>query len=152
MFHYIDRPPSGVVVNDIETHSVQVSWEAVENANHYNVRLTQTMGDNQLGLCSEFHTVSVKTSSLSVVVGKINNEMLRAYTTYSITLVAMSDVWGSSGESEPISFTTDQTSEDYYSTACVNISLLSFLLSHYLSPLSLSIITTWSPHMYNKIV
>ena len=59
MFHYIDRPPSGVVVNDIETHSVQVSWEAVENANSYNVRLTQTMGDNQLGLCSESHTVTV---------------------------------------------------------------------------------------------
>ena len=74
---------------------------------------TQTMGDNQPGLCSESHTVSVDTSSLSIVVGHTINDMLRAYTTYSITVVAMSDVWGSIGNSEPITVITNQTSDFY---------------------------------------
>ena len=113
MFPFIERPPGGVRVNDIQSHSVQVSWEAVEDADSYNVRLTQTMGDNQLGLCSESHTVSVDTSSLSIVVGHTINDMLRAYTTYSITVVAMSDVWGSIGNSEPITVITNQTSNFY---------------------------------------
>ena len=131
MFSHTDRAPGSVRVNNIQSHSVQVSWEAVEDADSYIVRLTQTMGDNQLGLCSESHTVSIETSSLSVVVGKIDNEMLRAYTTYSITVIAMSDVWGSSGEIEPFFVTTHQTSEDF----C----FLSLPLSPSLSlPLSLS--------------
>ena len=113
LFPFIERPPGGVRVNDIQSHSVQVSWEAVEDADSYNVRLTQTMGDNQPGLCSESHTVSVDTSSLSIVVGHTINDMLRAYTTYSITVVAMSDVWGSIGNSEPITVITNQTSDFY---------------------------------------
>ena len=114
MFFHIERAPDGVTVKDIQSHSIQVSWKAVEDANNYNVTLTQTMGDSQLGICSESHTISVDTFNLSVIVGQTGNEMLKAYTTYSITVIAMSDVWGNSEDSEPIIITTNQTSEDYY--------------------------------------
>ena len=119
MFHYIERAPDGVTVKDIQSHSIQVSWKAVEDANNYNVTLTQKMGDSQLGICSESYTLSVDTSSLSVNVGQTSNEMLKAYTTYSITVIAMSDVWGDSEDSEPIIITTNQTNEDYYSAFSV---------------------------------
>ena len=111
MLPFTEHPPDGVIVNDIQSHSVQVSWEAVEDAEMYGVTFAQTMGDSQLGLCSESHMISVDTSSLRIVVGQTANDMLRAHTTYFITVVARSDVWGSSGESEPITITTHQTSE-----------------------------------------
>ena len=102
--------PDGETVSGRESTSVLVSWQAVENADRYTVTLTSTEGADQLGLCSSFyHTVSVDTTSLSVVVGQQN--MLRAYTTYSITVIAESDVWpsGSSSDSEPVMATTTQT-------------------------------------------
>ena len=92
--------------------SVTVSWQAVENADRYTVTLTETEGADQLGMCPfSSYTASVDTTSLSVVVGK-NDDILRTYTTYSITVVAESDVWpsGSSTGSETIMFTTTQTS------------------------------------------
>ena len=102
-------PPEGVSVSEVQPHSVRVSWQAVEGADTYTVTFTQTMGDQQLGLCSDSHTVSVSTEgpSLSVVVGE--NEMLRAFTTYSITVAAVS-VSGSSEDSQPMTVTTAQTS------------------------------------------
>ena len=105
--------PSGVSWSAIKSISVQVSWQAVENADIYTVTLTETEGADQRGLCPfSSHTVSVDTTSLSVVVGQNHDDMLRAYTTYSITVVAESDVWpsGSSTGSETIMFTTTQTS------------------------------------------
>ena len=76
----------------------------------YTVRFTQSMGDEQLGLCSASHSVSVSTegSSLSVVVG--DDEMLRAFTTYSITVAAVSAVLGNGEDSQPMTVTTAQTS------------------------------------------
>ena len=117
-FPYIDGAPGSVMVNNVQPTSVQVSWQAVEFANRYCVRLTQTMGEKQLGLCSptHVHSVAVETSNLSTVVGQTDNNMLRPYTTYSITVVAMSGLWGSSEESKPITVTTNQTSEDDYCT------------------------------------
>ena len=105
--------PSGVTVSDRESTSVTVSWQAVENADRYTVTLTETEGADQLGLCPfSSHTASVDTTSLSVVVGQNDDDTLRTYTTYSITVVAESDVWpsGSSTGSETIMFTTTQTS------------------------------------------
>ena len=103
--------PEGVSVSEVQPHSVRVSWQAVEGADTYTVTFTQTMGDEQQGLCvSAAHSVSVSTegSSLSVVVGE--DEMLRAFTTYSITVTAvLSDVC-SSGDSQPVTVTTAQTS------------------------------------------
>ena len=106
---YTDRAPTHVVVNETKPTSVLLFWQAVEDANRYCVTLTQTVEDN---LCSDSHNVSVNTSSQSVVIGENDKDMLKAYTTYSITVVAMSDVWSGSRESNPIIITTNQTSED----------------------------------------
>ena len=101
--------PEGVSVSEVQPHSVRVSWQAVEGADTYTVTFTQTMGNEQLGLCSDSHSVSVSTEapSLSVVVGE--DDMLQEFTTYSITVVAVSDVVGSSEESQPMTVTTVQT-------------------------------------------
>ena len=81
-------------MSEVVSTSAKVSWQAVNNADRYTVTLSQTMGDDQLGLCPEdSHTVSVNTSSLSVVVGQTGDDILKVYTTYSITVVAESDVW-----------------------------------------------------------
>ena len=95
-------------MSEVQPHSVRVSWQAVEGADTYTVTFTQTMGDQQQGLCSDSHSVSVSTEapSLSVVVGE--DDILRAFTTYSIT-VAASDALGSSEESQPMTVTTVQT-------------------------------------------
>ena len=78
------------------------------------------MGDDQQGLCamgSHITHVSVDahSTSASIDVGQKlaadDTTMLRAYTTYSITVVAESDVTGSSEHSEPITVTTPQTSK-----------------------------------------
>ena len=101
-------PPEGVGVSEVQPHSVRVSWQAVEGADTYTVTFTQTMGDQQLGLCSDSHSsVSTEGPSLSVVVGE--DEMLRAFTTYSITVVAESGVSSSSEDSQPTTVTTAQT-------------------------------------------
>ena len=105
-------------VSDIGSTSVTVSWQAVEDADRYTVTFTQTMGDDQLGLCpssSHIAIVSVDTTSASIAVGqdvgRDDDDMLRAYTTYSITVVAESDESEqiSSGDSVPVTFTTAQT-------------------------------------------
>ena len=101
--------PVGVSVSEVQPHSVRVSWQAVEGADTYTVTFTHTMGDQQLRLCSSTHSGSVSTEgpSLSVVVGE--GDILRAFTTYSITVTALSDVCNS-GDSQPVTVTTAQTS------------------------------------------
>ena len=111
--HTVTAPaaPEGVSVTEVQPHSVRVSWQAVEGADTYTVRFSQTTGEQQQGLCSSSHSGSVSTegSSLSVAVGE-GDEMLRAFTTYSITVAAVSAVLGSSGDSQPVTVTTAQTS------------------------------------------
>ena len=106
------------VMHDVGSTSVTVSWQAVEDADRYTVTFTQTMGDDQLGLCtSAAHTasVSVDTTSASITVGQDveigDDDMLRAYTTYSITVVAESDESDriNSQDSVPVTITTAQT-------------------------------------------
>ena len=88
-----------------------MSWQAVEGADTYTVTFTQTMGDQQLGLYSDSHSGSVETvNSLTVVIMGEGDDMLRAFTTYSITVAAVSAVLGSSEDSEPVTVTTTQTS------------------------------------------
>ena len=110
------------VMHDVGSASVTVSWLAVEDADRYTVTFTQTMGDDQLGLCtSSSHTASVSvdtttSASITVTVGKDveigDDDMLRAYTTYSITVVAESDESDriNSQDSVPVTITTAQTS------------------------------------------
>ena len=108
-----------MIVSDEGSTSVTVSWQAVEDADRYTVTFTQTMGSDQLGLCtSATHTasVSVDTTSASISVGQSVDpnvrDMLRAYTTYSITVVVESDESEriSSEGSVPVTVTTAQTS------------------------------------------
>ena len=99
-------------MSEVRSTSVRVSWQAVDDAERYTVTLLQMMGNDQLGPCPEdSHTVSVSTSSLSVVVGQADDDMLRAYTTYSITVVAESDILGNSRHSDVVTFNTTQTSK-----------------------------------------
>ena len=76
--------------------SVTVSWEAVADADRYTVTFTRATGEAQQGECpGDSHTASVSveapTTTASVNIGQdveadvIN--MLRAYSTYSITVV-----------------------------------------------------------------
>ena len=112
-------PPAGLRVTDSDDTSVTVSWGAVSDADRYTVTFRQASGADQQGLCSGAHRVSVDvlSTSASVGVGQMlavdDTTMLRAYTTYSITVVAVSNLTGSSEDSEAIAVTTAQTSEWY---------------------------------------
>ena len=103
-------PPEGVSVSEFQPHSVRVSWQAVEGADTYTVTFTQTMGDQQLGLCSASHSGSLTTSNLNTEIGREGDDILQAFTTYSITVTAVSDVSGNSMDSQPTTVTTTQTS------------------------------------------
>ena len=127
LFLYIGLPlaiPSGVMVVGVGDTSVRVSWQSVDDADRYTVTFSKTTGNSQQGLCvfgNHIAHVSVDAPSTSarISVGHMLDEddrtMLRAYTTYSIHVVAESDVTGSSEDSEPITFTTAQTSKYMHS-------------------------------------
>ena len=105
--------PTDVVVNRRRTTSVRVSWQGVLNADRYNVTLSKTLF--QRGACYKgSHIVSVVTSGLSVVVGRTAEDMLRPFTTYSVTVVAENNTSGSSEPSDPVTFTTLRTSEFWH--------------------------------------
>ena len=108
-------PPEGVNVSEVQPHSVRVSWQAVEGADTYTVTFTQTMGDQQLGLCTDSYSGSLATSNLITDIGGEDDDMLQAFTTYSITVTAVSDVSGNSMDSQPTTVTTTQTSRRKYS-------------------------------------
>ena len=93
--------------------SVRVSWQGVEDADRYTVTLSKTLFyPYQRGVCYQgSHIVSVVTSGLSVVVGQTAEDMLRPFTTYSVTVVAENNTSGSSEPSDPVTFTTLSTSE-----------------------------------------
>ena len=109
--------PEGVLLRESETGSVRVSWEAVENADYYTVSFSQAVGDDQEGLCrDDSHSASLNVTdnaSFTVVgdnVGSDETHILIAYTTYSVSVVAFSDVWGRTVGSEAVGVTTPQRS------------------------------------------
>ena len=116
--------PTSLMVGGDDT-SVTVSWGAVNDADRYTVTFTKITGNEQEGVCRDAsHTASIlvdapSTSesriSASIGVGRMlagdDTTRLRAYTTYSITVVAVSDLTGSSEDSEAITVTTAQMSE-----------------------------------------
>ena len=119
MYNYTEPPPGtpqDVKVVNVESASVRVTWQSVEDADSYIVTFIQATGDHQLGLCSAPHTatVSVRGLSASIDVGQdvvwSNSGILRAYTTYIITVVAANSVLGRSENSEPYQHTSTQTS------------------------------------------
>ena len=102
---------------DVGSAVVIVYWKEVEDADRYTVTFTQAQGMDQEGPCpSDSHnaSVSVNTKTAIIHIGQdvepSNATILRAFTTYFITVVAESDVHGTSHESDPITFTTQQTS------------------------------------------
>ena len=109
------------MVDGVDDTSVTMSWQRVDDADRYTVTFTKTRTTStQQGLCiTADHVVSVSvdapSTSASIGVGQMlagdDTTMLRAYTTYSITVVAESDVTGSSEDSEPVTVTTAQTSK-----------------------------------------
>ena len=111
--------PSGVMVDGLDDTSIRVSWGTVDDADRYTVTFTKTRTTStQQGLCiTAGRVVSVSvdapSTSASIGVGQMLDDttLLRAYTTYSITVVAVNDVRGISEESEPVTVTTAQTSE-----------------------------------------
>ena len=107
-------------MDGVDDTSVTVSWGAVDDADRYTVTFSTTTGNSQHGPCIfDIHRASVSvdapSSSASIGVGEMlaadDTTMLRAYTTYSITVVAESDVTDSSEDSEPVTVTTAQTSK-----------------------------------------
>ena len=106
--------PTGVRVTNIQPHSVVVSWDAQSNVNSYTVQYTNTHGASQLEACmSSIHSNSVTTTgaSTSITVQGSGDAALRAFTTYSITVTAVSatSFLGSSAPSVAVLVTTTQT-------------------------------------------
>ena len=97
-----------------------MSWQGVEDADRYNVTLSKTLFyPYQQGVCYQgSHVVSVVTSRLRVVVGQTAEDMLRPFTTYSVTVVAENNTSGSSEPSDPVTFTTLRTSEFWHPLIC----------------------------------
>ena len=94
--------------------------QTVDDADRYTVTFIKTTGNSQQGQCFfDIHishvSVEAPSNSARIGVGQMlaqhDTTMLRAYTTYSITVVAGSDEAGSSERSEPVTFTTPQTSK-----------------------------------------
>ena len=107
------------MVDGVDDTSVRVSWGTVDDADRYTVTFRHASGADQ-GLCLiATHRVGLSvdapSTSTSIGVGQMlaadDATMLRAYTTYSITVVAVNDVTGSSEDSVAITVTTAQTSK-----------------------------------------
>ena len=102
----------------VARESVRLSWEPVEDADSYSLTLAQAQGAEQEGLCSDSHTISQSVGSTSasisigIDVGSTETGVLRAYTTYVVTVRAVSGARGTSGESQRMTVLTPQTSED----------------------------------------
>ena len=109
-------------MDGIDDTSVRVSWQTVDGADRYNVSFITKLGNNQQGPCitdTQLAHLSFDAPSTSASIGvgqklaQHDTTMLRAYTTYSITVVAESDLRGSIEDSEPVTVTTPQTSKWY---------------------------------------
>ena len=126
IIHYCftPNPPTTALVTPemaeatAESASVTVSWGAVEHTDRYTVTLSQVQGTNQQGLCpTDYHTASLiveaPSTTVSIVVGEVVDytatDMLRAFTTYEVTVEAVSDVGGTSLPSETRRVLTPQT-------------------------------------------
>ena len=120
MYLYIPAPANVTAESVLNPLSVSVVWQAVEDADRYIVTFTKTTGDSQQGLCKSKqwpHTAVViaATPNASITVGQDVGPdvttMLRAYTTYTVT-VAAENALGTSDGSDPVTLTTRETGEE----------------------------------------
>ena len=100
-------------MDDSESTSVSISWESVEDADYYTVSFSSTVGVYQKGLCTDDShsanvTAHVPIASIPVAETESQNITLRAYTSYSVTVVGYSDMWGRTEGSHTVIFTTHQ--------------------------------------------
>ena len=111
--------PEGVEATP-ESASVRVSWQTVDNADRYIVTFSQVEGTDQRGLCpTDSHTASLtvddgSTSDSIGIAGDVEStvtDMLRAYTTYEVTVQAVSNRRGTSQPSIAVEVTSPQTRE-----------------------------------------
>ena len=149
MFSPLTEPPPAApegVMAVPGSASVTVSWEAVDDADRYTVTFTRATGDDQQGGCPGVNinmhiataSVDTPTTTVSINVGQLVEEdvtdMLRAYSTYFITVVAVSDAGGPSEDSQEIQVLTPQIgmrqlimcvcySSSYCVCACVYVCL-----------------------------
>ena len=103
------------MVDDSERSSVRVSWQPVEGADYYKVSFRAAVGADQEGLCrddshSASLTVDAYTATIAVEedVETDESSILRAYTTYLITVEAFCDTDDMVSRSTSIKFTTQQ--------------------------------------------
>ena len=135
-----------VMAVNVGTTSVSVSWDAVNNADRYTVTFTRATGTEQQGTCpgsTHTATVTVDAPSITAIIDIGENvdsasDMLRAYSTYFITMVA-SNGGGNSVDSEQISILTSQIGMRlmfhvvtphfiYCLSVCVCVQVLQYLL------------------------
>ena len=93
-------------------HAVDMSWNAQSGVDSYTVQYIQTQGASQLGDCkNSTHSGSVSTTdaSASTTVQGSGDDMVRVFTTYSITVTAVTVNRGSSAPSAAVFVTTAQT-------------------------------------------
>ena len=105
-----------VMADNVGTTSVSVSWDAVNDADRYTVTFRRATQEEQQGACDGAqHTASVTVNATSTTAsinigGNVESsvtDMLRAYSTYFITMVA-SNGGGNSDDSDEISILTSQ--------------------------------------------
>ena len=131
--------------------TVSVSWLEVPGAERYEVRFSLIRGDQQVGICTQsFHDPRFRIGAISGQGGRVAGtipvgdnvktnlqDMLRAFSTYSVEVEAESDDLGTSHDSEIILYTTPQIGEhNVYDVRsihpCFQLSDLLWLL--YISP------------------
>ena len=94
-----------------------MSWDAQSGVASYTVQYTQTQEASQLGECkNSIHSDSVSTTdaSTSITVQGSGDDMVRVFTTYSITVTAITVNRGSSPPSTAVLVTTAQTGTMYH--------------------------------------
>ena len=100
--------PSGVHIA-ILSQSVRVTWNAAPDAVSYTVSYVRQMFAGQKGLCEDKqhsgNVTNIVTTSIDI---EVDDVLLEAFSTYSLTAIAVNDTKGRSEESQPVLFTTPQ--------------------------------------------
>ena len=97
---------------NIQPHSLNLSCDAQSGVYSYTVQYTKIQGASQLGECkNNTHSGSVSTTdaSTSITVQGSGDDMVRVFTTYSITVTAVTVNRNSSAPSAAVLVTTAQT-------------------------------------------
>ena len=114
-----------------------LSWDAQSNVASYTVWYKKTVGDIQLGNCKntiQMASVSTTDNSTSIALRGSGDDMLKAFTTYSFTVTAVSatSLLGSSALSSAVVATTAQTGMYWYAVYIVGYCVCTVIYIHML--------------------